>query len=152
MMQAVRLTSSGTIRRRFIETLQGDGNNETVPPSSGRQGVNLAPMTDRPALLLDLDGTLTDSVYQHALAWRKALEMGGISLSVWRIHRRIGMSGGLLAESLARETGHELTEHEAAKLRQDHARLFAAQLADVRPLPGAKDLMHHLTKMKVPWA
>jgi beta-phosphoglucomutase-like phosphatase (HAD superfamily) len=61
-------------------------------------------MTDRPALLLDLDGTLTDSVYQHAIAWRKALEIGGIQLSVWRIHRRIGMSGGLLAESLARET------------------------------------------------
>jgi beta-phosphoglucomutase-like phosphatase (HAD superfamily) len=65
--------------------------------------------SDRPAILLDLDGTLTDSVYQHALAWRKALEVGGITLSVWRIHRRIGMSGGLLAESLARETGRELT-------------------------------------------
>lgn len=108
--------------------------------------------TTRPAVLLDLDGTLTDSVYQHAIAWCKALELAGISLSVWRIHRRIGMSGGLLAESLARETGHELTENEAAKLRQDHARLFAAQLADVRPLPGAKDLMRHLTRMKVPWA
>src|ERR671931_14013 len=64
-------------------------------------------MTDRPALLLDLDGTLTDSVYQHALAWCKALELGGISLSVWRIHRRIGMSGGLLADSLSREVGRK---------------------------------------------
>ena len=109
-------------------------------------------MTDRPAILLDLDGTLTDSVYQHAIAWCKALELAGITLSVWRIHRRIGMSGGLLAESLARETGHELSESAAAKLRQDHARLFASQLSDVRPLPGATDLMHHLTKMKVPWA
>jgi len=109
-------------------------------------------VTDRPAILLDLDGTLTDSVYQHAIAWCKALELAGITLSVWRIHRRIGMSGGLLAESLARETGHELSESAAAKLRQDHARLFASQLSDVRPLPGATDLMHHLTKMKVPWA
>ena len=109
-------------------------------------------MTDRPAVLLDLDGTLTDSVYQHAIAWCKALELAGVTLSVWRIHRRIGMSGGLLAESLARETGRELSESAAARLRQDHARLFAAQLSDVRPLPGAKDLMHHLTKMKVPWA
>ena len=109
-------------------------------------------MPDRPALLLDLDGTLTDSVYQHALAWRKALELGGIKLSVWRIHRRIGMSGGLLAESLARETGHELTDKEAAKMKAAHARLFAAQMRDVRLLPGAKELMHHLTKMKVPWA
>ena len=106
----------------------------------------------RPALLLDLDGTLTDSVYQHALAWRKALELGGIKLSVWRIHRRIGMSGGLLAESLARETGRELTDKDAAKMKAAHARLFAAQMRDVRLLPGAKELMHHLTKMKVPWA
>ena len=106
-------------------------------------------MTDRPALLLDLDGTLTDSVYQHAIAWHKALELGGIKLSVWRIHRRIGMSGGLLAESLARETGHDLSEKDAAKLKKAHARLFAAQLRDVRPLPGAQDLVRHLTKMEI---
>lgn len=109
-------------------------------------------MGDRPAVLLDLDGTLTDSVYQHALAWHKALELSGITLSVWRIHRRIGMSGGLLAESLARETGHELTEKEAAELKRAHARLFTPLLADVRLLPGAKELLRHLTEMKVPWA
>jgi len=107
---------------------------------------------DRPALLLDLDGTLIDSVYQHAIAWHKALELGGIELSVWRIHRRIGMSGGLLADSLARETGHDLSEKEAAKLKRTHARLFAAQLRDVRPLPGAQDLVRYLTKMGVAWA
>jgi HAD superfamily hydrolase (TIGR01509 family) len=109
-------------------------------------------MLDRPALLLDLDGTLTDSVYQHAIAWHKALELGGIKLSVWRIHRRIGMSGGLLADSLARETGHELSEKAAAKLKRTHARLFAAQLRDVRALPGAQDLVRHLTTMGVAWA
>ena len=109
-------------------------------------------MTDRPALLLDLDGTLTDSVYQHAVAWTKALELGGISLSVWRIHRRIGMSGGLLAESLAREVGRELTEKEAAEVKAAHARLFSEQMSDVRLLPGVKDLIRHLTKRKVPWA
>lgn len=109
-------------------------------------------MTDRPALLLDLDGTLTDSVYQHALAWCKALELSGIKLSVWRIHRRIGMSGGLLADSLAREVGRQLSDHEAAKVKSAHARLFKAQLRDVRLLPGAQDLMRHLTRMKVPWA
>jgi len=109
-------------------------------------------MTDRPALLLDLDGTLTDSVYQHAIAWRTALELSGISLSVWRIHRRIGMSGGLLAESLARETGRELSAKDAAKVKAAHARLFKAQMRDVRLLPGSQDLMRHLTKMKVPWA
>ena len=109
-------------------------------------------MPDRPALLLDLDGTLTDSVYQHAIAWRKALEIGGIELSVWRIHRRIGMSGGLLAESLARETGRELSAATAEQVKKAHARLFSAQIKDVRLLPGAKALMRHLVKMKVPWA
>jgi HAD superfamily hydrolase (TIGR01509 family) len=91
-------------------------------------------------------------VYQHALAWHKALELAGIKLSVWRIHRRIGMSGGLLAESLARETGRELSDKDAAKMKKAHARLFAAQVRDVRALPGAKELTRHLTKMKVPWA
>lgn len=109
-------------------------------------------MPDTPALLLDLDGTLTDSVYQHALAWRKALELGGIDLSVWRIHRRIGMSGGLLAESLARETGRDITDREAAAMKQEHARAFAAQLKDVRVLPGTRDLIKHLTKQRIPWA
>ena len=109
-------------------------------------------MIDRPAILLDLDGTLTDSVYQHALAWHKALELCGITLSVWRIHRRIGMSGGLLAESLTRETGRELTDKEAEDVKQAHAKLFKAQMPDVRLLPGAQDLIQHLTKRKVPWA
>src|SRR5438552_10542935 len=58
-----------------------------------------------PAFLFDLDGTLVDSVYQHVLAWREALERSGIELAVWRIHRRIGMSGGLLVNALLRETG-----------------------------------------------
>jgi len=54
----------------------------------------IEPPHDRPAVLFDLDGTLLDSVYQHVLAWKEVLEASGIPLSVWRIHRRIGMSGG----------------------------------------------------------
>ena len=57
------------------------------------------------AFLFDLDGTLVDSVYQHVLAWREALEKAGIDLAVWRIHRRIGMSGGLFVNALLREAG-----------------------------------------------
>ena len=57
------------------------------------------------AFLFDLDGTLVDSVYQHVIAWREALGEVGIALSVWRIHRRIGMSGGLFVNALLRETG-----------------------------------------------
>ena len=60
------------------------------------------------AFLFDLDGTLVDSVYQHVLAWRDALEAEGITLSIWRIHRKIGMSGGLFTNMLLRETGLEL--------------------------------------------
>ena len=57
-------------------------------------------MRRRPSFLFDLDGTLVDSVYQHVLAWREALEHTGMELSVWRIHRRIGMSGGLFLNAL----------------------------------------------------
>jgi beta-phosphoglucomutase-like phosphatase (HAD superfamily) len=68
-----------------------------------------------PAFLFDLDGTLVDSVYQHVLGWREALERSGIELAVWRIHRRIGMSGGLLINALLRETGHRVNAEEAAQ-------------------------------------
>ena len=57
------------------------------------------------SFLFDLDGTLVDSVYQHVLAWNEALDAEGIKLSVWRIHRKIGMSGGRSTNMLLRETG-----------------------------------------------
>jgi HAD superfamily hydrolase (TIGR01549 family) len=104
------------------------------------------------AFLFDLDGTLVDSVYQHVLAWREALEKTGIELSVWRIHRRIGMSGGLLANALLRETGHRVTAEEAANLQQAHADAYARQVGQIRPLPGARELLAHLLKTRVPWA
>jgi hypothetical protein len=75
----------------------------------------------RVAFLFDLDGTLIDSVYQHVLAWSEALEKAGIPLSVWRIHRRIGMSRGPFVKALLRETGHEVILKEAARLQQMHA-------------------------------
>ncbi len=105
-----------------------------------------------PAFLFDLDGTLVDSVYQHVLAWRDALLESGIELSVWRIHRKIGMSGGLFANALLRETGREVTAEDAARLRRLHAESYATRLSDVRPLPGARDLLSTLTELSVPWA
>src|SRR5512144_2178940 len=63
----------------------------------------------RTAFLFDLDGTLVDSVYQHVLAWREAMAGVGIELAVWTIHRRIGMSGGLMANAIPRDTGHAVT-------------------------------------------
>ena len=105
-----------------------------------------------PAFLFDLDGTLVDSVYQHVLAWREALETTGIHLAAWRIHRRIGMSGGLLINALLRETGHRITAEEAAQMQQIHTEAYARQMAQVRPLPGALELLAYLSKNRVPWA
>ncbi len=105
-----------------------------------------------PAFLFDLDGTLVDSVYQHVLAWREALEDAGIELSVWRIHRRIGMSGGLFVNALLRETGRRVTAEEAARLQRRHAQAYARQVSQVRPLPGARELLDYLSKAGVPWA
>jgi HAD superfamily hydrolase (TIGR01509 family) len=102
--------------------------------------------------LFDLDGTLVDSVYQHVLAWREALEKTGLDLAVWRIHRRIGMSGGLLVNALLRETGHQVTAAEAAELQRIHAQAYARQAAQLRPLRGARELLAYLTKIRVPWA
>jgi HAD superfamily hydrolase (TIGR01509 family) len=104
------------------------------------------------AFLFDLDGTLVDSVYQHVLAWREALEGTGIHLAAWRIHRRIGMSGGLLINALLRETGHRITAEEAAQIQQIHTEAYARQMAQVRPLPGALELLAYLSKNRVPWA
>lgn len=108
--------------------------------------------TSTPAFLFDLDGTLVDSVYQHVLAWKEALECCGIELSVWRIHRRIGMSGGLFAKALLRETGRPVTAEEAEQLQRCHAEAYARQVAEVRPLPGAMDLLASLTRAGVRWA
>jgi beta-phosphoglucomutase-like phosphatase (HAD superfamily) len=105
-----------------------------------------------PAILFDLDGTLIDSVYQHVLAWREALDRAGMQLSVWRIHRRIGMSGGLLVNALLRETGHAISTADAENLQRWHAEAYATLVSQVRPLPGAVELMVFLEKACVPYA
>jgi HAD superfamily hydrolase (TIGR01549 family) len=105
-----------------------------------------------PAFLFDLDGTLIDSVYQNVIAWRNALASQDIDLSVWRIHRRIGMSGGLFVSALLRETGRFLSDQEIDSLMADHAAEYMAQLGSVTALPGARDLLAALTEQGVPWA
>jgi HAD superfamily hydrolase (TIGR01509 family) len=105
-----------------------------------------------PAFLFDLDGTLIDSVYQHVIAWREALSQASIDLSVWRIHRRIGMSGGLFVSALMRETGITLSEHDIESLQQSHAREYLKLADSVGPLPGAADLLAALTARGVRWA
>jgi HAD superfamily hydrolase (TIGR01509 family) len=110
-------------------------------------------LSTAPAFLFDLDGTLVDSVYQHVLAWREALERAGIQLAVWRIHRRIGMSGGLFVNALLRETGQaSVPREQAERARTYHAEAYARLVNQVRPLPGARELLAYLTERKVPWA
>ena len=106
----------------------------------------------RTAFLFDLDGTLVDSVYQHVLAWREALEAAGVHLAVWRIHRQIGMSGGLFVNALLRETGHTVSAEEAERLQRLHGEAFSRYASQVRPLPGASELLSYLSKAGVPWA
>ena len=104
------------------------------------------------AFLFDLDGTLVDSVYQHVLAWKEALDGEGIPLSVWRIHRKIGMSGGLFTHILLRETGLDITPERVDRLRRAHAAAYQSRAGSVRPLPGAVELLAWLTAQKIPWA
>lgn len=105
-----------------------------------------------PAFIFDLDGTLIDSVYQHVVAWRQALEQAGVELSVWKIHRRIGMSGGLMVSALLRELGRELSGDELARVSDRHAEAYERQLSSVRALPGASELLRELDGNGVRWA
>jgi HAD superfamily hydrolase (TIGR01509 family) len=104
------------------------------------------------SFLFDLDGTLVDSVYQHVLAWREALDEEGIELSVWRIHRKIGMSGGLFTNMLLRETGLEIEEARIERLRRLRAESYKRRSGQVRPLPGARELLAYLTHSRIAWA
>jgi HAD superfamily hydrolase (TIGR01509 family) len=106
----------------------------------------------QPAFLFDLDGTLVDSVYQHVIAWRDALEGVGINLPVWKIHRRIGMSGGLFVNALARELATDLDREVIAALPGLHADAFIRRFDSVRPLPGARELLATLSEHNVRWA
>ncbi len=106
----------------------------------------------QPAFIFDLDGTLIDSVYQHVIAWREALEQLGVSLAVWKLHRRIGMSGGLFVTALLRELETELDAETLERLPAIHAEAYARHYPSVRPLPGAGELLATLTRRGVQWA
>ena len=104
------------------------------------------------AFLFDLDGTLVDSVYNHVRAWHLALREEGIELSVWRIHRKIGMSGGLFTHQLLRELGRPIDNATIKRLRARHAELYISLASEIVPLPGAVELLKKLTELELPWA
>ena len=103
------------------------------------------------ALIFDLDGTLVDTVYAHVFAWQCAFAEAGMAIDGWRIHRRIGMSGGLFTRAVAREIGRPLTMEEQTRLSRRHGELFLELLPVRRPLTGAPDLLRRLYENGVPF-
>jgi HAD superfamily hydrolase (TIGR01509 family) len=102
-----------------------------------------------PALIFDLDGTLIDTVYAHVFAWQRALAEAGLPIDGWRIHRRIGMSGGLFTRAVARELGRPLSDREVESMQARHGELFRELLPERRPLPGAIELLAELRMLGV---
>ncbi|HEX7497818.1 MAG TPA: HAD family hydrolase [Candidatus Limnocylindrales bacterium] len=103
------------------------------------------------AFIFDLDGTLVDTVYAHVVAWQLALDEAGIFVDGWRIHRRIGMSGGLFTRALAREIGRPLSEVEQESLPRRHGEIYLELVPKRRPLPGARNLLRALHEGGVPF-
>lgn len=106
----------------------------------------------RMAFLFDLDGTLVDSVYRHVQAWQEALREAGLVVAAWRIHRRVGLSGGSLVRALLRESGRELEDDEIKQIEKTHGDIYGRLVGDVKPLPGARELLDELTRLQRPWA
>ena len=102
-------------------------------------------------LIFDLDGTLVDTVYAHVLAWHRALAEADLPIEAWRIHRKIGMSGGLFTRAVAREVGRNLDEEEVGAVQTRHGELFRELQPERRPLPGAIDLLRYLSEARIPW-
>ncbi|WP_299833388.1 HAD family hydrolase [Pseudomonas sp.] len=108
-------------------------------------------MPSRTSFIFDLDGTLTDSVYQNVSAWKEALDSEQIPLAMWRIHRKIGMSGGLMLKSLSRETGLSISAEQAQRLSEKHAKAYDRLKGQIIALPGAVELLESLSQDKFKW-
>jgi len=102
------------------------------------------------AVIFDLDGTLVDTVYGHTLAWQRVLHEAGLPIQGWKIHRLIGMSGGLLTKAAGHEIGRDLADAEVERLQRRHGEVYRELLPERRPLPGAVELLQHLRAAKIP--
>jgi HAD superfamily hydrolase (TIGR01509 family) len=102
--------------------------------------------------IFDLDGTLVDNVYEHVLAWKKALEEASVLVPTWRIHRRIGMSGELLVRELATLAGVALSPDQVEIVHRRHGEIFKSFDLEARPLPGAGALLAELSRRSIAWA
>lgn len=106
----------------------------------------------RLAFLFDLDGTLVDSVYRHVQAWQEALRKADLVVPAWRIHRRVGLSGSKLIRALLRESGREMKQEEIEQVEKHHGEAYGRLIGDVKPLPGARELLDELSRLQRPWA
>lgn len=104
------------------------------------------------AFIFDLDGTLVDTVYQHVVAWHTALRSNGMDLPMWRIHRKIGMSGQLLMSALELELGRRIDEQTAKRLEAAHTEEMKKMRETVQVFAGAADLLEALRQADVPYA
>jgi HAD superfamily hydrolase (TIGR01509 family) len=95
-------------------------------------------VTDPTVAVLDIDGTLVDSNYQHALAWYRALRSVGETYPVWRLHRLIGMGGDQVVTAVG---GEDLERRVGDQAREQQGKEVDAMLEEMAPLPGARDLL-----------
>ena len=95
----------------------------------------------KPAAILDIDGTLVDTNYHHAIAWYRAFLQSGVTLPLWKVHRHIGMGSDQLVASL---TGEEFDAEHGDDVRAAEKALYMALIHEVRPLDGARDLVADL--------
>jgi HAD superfamily hydrolase (TIGR01509 family) len=97
----------------------------------------------RPAAILDIDGTLVDTNYHHAIAWYRAFVQSGEVLPLWRIHRHIGMGGDQLVAALA---GEQFEAEHGEDVRAAEQALYMALIHEVRPLEGSRELIEDLKR------
>jgi HAD superfamily hydrolase (TIGR01509 family) len=100
-------------------------------------------MEPAPTVILDVDGTIVDSAYHHALAWYRAFRSEGIIIPLWRIHRHIGMGGDQLIPAVASE---ELADARGDAVRRAEGDAYAALIDEVEPLEGANELLRDLKR------
>jgi len=101
------------------------------------------------AVIFDLDGTLVDTVYGHTLAWWRVLQEAQLRIPAWKVHRLIGMSGGLITKAAAHEIGRDLSADEEERLQKRHGEVYKTLMPDRHPLPGALELLQHLREAKI---
>jgi phosphoglycolate phosphatase-like HAD superfamily hydrolase len=111
-----------------------------------------AERSNNPAILLDLDGTLIDSVYEHVIAWAASLRSVGIVVPNWKIHRRIGMNGKSMVRQLLREPEVDRRAIKVGPLEEKHDVAFKQAISKIRLLPGARELLRCLGQSGVRWA